>query len=204
MGRVSDAREKLVSAVWELMWTGSYGQTTIDQICDKAGVKKGSFYHFFDDKADLASVALDECWEKYRSSLDAVFSPTVPPLERLQQFFQIGYEKQLEMKKQYGSVQGCPLFALGAEICNSEAKLRTKIQKVFQHHHQYFESAIRDAHAIGLIYVENPAVTARILFAYSEGLLTQARILNDTDVLKEMWNGALAILGVSSRQPVSV
>src|SRR5262249_2566506 len=54
MGRVSDARQRLMDAVCELIWAGSYGSTTIDQICEKAGVKKGSFYHFFDSKADLA------------------------------------------------------------------------------------------------------------------------------------------------------
>src|ERR1051326_1563388 len=60
MGRVSDAKERLMDAVLELIWTGSYGSTTIDQICDKAGVKKGSFYYFFESKADLAVAALDE------------------------------------------------------------------------------------------------------------------------------------------------
>ena len=54
MGRVSDAKERLMEAVLELIWTGSYGSTTIDQICEKAGVKKGSFYYFFDSKAELA------------------------------------------------------------------------------------------------------------------------------------------------------
>ncbi|PYJ58790.1 MAG: TetR/AcrR family transcriptional regulator, partial [Verrucomicrobia bacterium] len=44
MGRVSDAKERLMGAVRELIWEGSYGSTTIDQICEKAGVKKGSFY----------------------------------------------------------------------------------------------------------------------------------------------------------------
>ena len=41
MGRVSDAKERLMKAVSELIWTGSYGNTTIDQICEKAGVKTG-------------------------------------------------------------------------------------------------------------------------------------------------------------------
>ena len=39
MGRVSDAKERLMDAVLELIWSGSYGSTTIDHICDKAGVK---------------------------------------------------------------------------------------------------------------------------------------------------------------------
>ena len=55
MGRVSNAKIRLMDAVLELIWTGSYGQTTIDQICEKAGVKKGSFYYFFHSKADLAA-----------------------------------------------------------------------------------------------------------------------------------------------------
>ena len=83
MGRVSDAKERLMKAVRGLIWEGSYGGTTIDQICEKAGVKKGSFYYFFDSKADLAEASLGEEWERRRQELDAIFSPTVPPLERL-------------------------------------------------------------------------------------------------------------------------
>ena len=80
MGRVSDAKERLMNAVRELIWAGSYGGTTIDHICEKAGVKKGSFYYFFDSKADVAEAALDAEWERRRRDLDAIFSPTVPPL----------------------------------------------------------------------------------------------------------------------------
>ena len=35
-----------------------------------------------------------------------------------------------------------------------------------------------------------------MMFAYSEGLLTQARILNDAEVLREMADGVMGILGV--------
>src|SRR4051794_19108828 len=92
MGRVSDAKERLMVAVQELIWTGSYGSTTIDQICDKAGVKKGSFYYFFDSKADLALAALDEEWSRRRQELDALFSPTIPPLQRLQNLCSKSYQ----------------------------------------------------------------------------------------------------------------
>jgi TetR/AcrR family transcriptional repressor of nem operon len=59
MGRVSDAKERLMTAVMDLICAGSYGSTTIDLICEKAGVKKGSFYYFYDSKSDLAVKALD-------------------------------------------------------------------------------------------------------------------------------------------------
>src|SRR6266480_4593115 len=104
MGRVSDAKERLMEAVGELIWTGSYGSTTIDQICEKAGVKKGSFYYFFDSKADLAATAIDVEWQRRRVELDSIFSPTVPPLERLRKYCDYGYRLQAEIRKKCGCV----------------------------------------------------------------------------------------------------
>jgi len=198
MGRSSDAKERLMEAVTELIWHGSYGSTTIDQICEKAGVKKGSFYYFFESKCDVAAAALEVNWEQRRPELDAIFSPTVPPLERLRCFCEMGYENQKELKKQCGSVRGCPLFALGSEVCNSDERLHKKVKEILGHYHTYIESAIRDAHTQGLIHAPDPAAKARMLFAYSEGLLTQARIVNDVEVLREMAEGVLGILGAKT------
>ena len=74
------------------------------------------------------------------------------------------------------------------------------VKEILGHYHTYIESAIRDAHAQGLIDAPDPAAKARMLFAYSEGLLTQARIVNDLEVLKEMKEGVLGILGAKPRQ----
>ena len=56
-----------MDAVLDLIWSGSYGSTTIDHICEKAGVKKGSFYYFFDSKAELAAEAFEDSWKGKRS-----------------------------------------------------------------------------------------------------------------------------------------
>src|SRR6266487_2138353 len=104
MGRVSDAKQRLMDAVRELIWRGSYGSTTIDQICEKAGVKKGSFYYFFDSKADLAETAIEEEWQRRRKDLDAIFSPTVSPLERLRKYCEFSYQFQREIQAQCGCV----------------------------------------------------------------------------------------------------
>lgn len=200
MGRTSDAEQKLMDAVMELIWHGSYGSTTIDQICEKAGVKKGSFYYFYDSKSDLAACALETTWQQEKPGLDAIFSPTVPPLERLRRFCELGYEKQKELKRKHGCVLGCPLFKLGSEVCNQEVKLHQQVKEILSHYHTYIESAIREAHAQGLIDAPDPAAKARMLFAYSEGLLTQARIVNDVEVLREMSEGVLGILGAGSVQ----
>jgi TetR/AcrR family transcriptional regulator, transcriptional repressor for nem operon len=203
MGRVSDAKDRLMGAVRELIWEGSFGSTTIDHICDKAGVKKGSFYYFFDGKADLAVAALDAEWQLRRVELDAIFSPMVPPLDRLRRYCEYGYRLQVEIRAKCGCVLGCPLLSLGVEISTLEDKLRMKVQELLDYKRTYLESAIRDAHGAGSIHAPDPAAKARMLFAYFEGLLTEARIRNNLEVLQEALPGAFELLGVRVPEAVS-
>jgi TetR/AcrR family transcriptional repressor of nem operon len=196
MGRVSDAKKRLMDAVVELIWTGSYGSTTIDQICEKADVKKGSFYYFFESKADLAVAAIEAECTRMQPALDAIFSPTVPPLERLRKHCDFGYQLQSEMKDKCGCVLGCPLFTLGSEVSTQEGRLQKKVQEILDRKLKYFETAIRDAHAAGVIDAPDAPAKAKMLFAYYQGLLTQARINNDLGVLKDALRGTYDLLGV--------
>jgi TetR/AcrR family transcriptional repressor of nem operon len=204
MGRVSDAKARLMNAVLELIWTGSYGTTTIDQICEKAGVKKGSFYYFFKSKADVAVAALDATFKEKRIELDAMFSPMVPPLDRIRQYCEFSRKMQVETQEKWGFVLGCPLCTLGAEVSTQEQELRAKIQEILEHKAKYLETAIRDAHAAGVVDAPDAAAKSRVVWAYMEGLLTQARIQNNVDGLREMADGVLSVLGVKSVQAVTV
>ena len=204
MGRVSDAKARLMNAVLELIWTGSYGTTTIDQICEKAGVKKGSFYYFFKSKADVAVAALDATFKEKRIELDAMFSPMVPPLDRIRQYCEFSRKMQVETQEKWGFVLGCPLCTLGAEVSTQEQELRAKIQEILEHKAKYLETAIRDAHAAGVVDAPDAAAKSRVVWAYMEGLLTQARIQNNVDGLREMADGVLSVLGVKSVQAGTV
>ena len=195
MGRTSDAKERLIEAVIELIWTGSYGSTSVDQICDRAGVKKGSFYHFFESKTELAITGIEHGWAEHRKLLDQIFSPTTPPLERILNCFRQFRKEQEELKKKHGLVLGCPVHSLGAEISTIDDRLRDRLQQILGQFILYYESAIRDAHASGVIIAPNANALARIVFAYSEGLLLHARIWNDLSHLDEFESGAMLILG---------
>jgi TetR/AcrR family transcriptional repressor of nem operon len=203
MGRTSDAKERLMETIIELMWTGSYGSVTIDDICVKAEVKRGSFYYFFESKADLALAALEQEWQRHRPEVDAIFSATVPPLERLRKYCEYGFKIQSEWKKKTGHVLGCALFALGAEVGTQEAKLARKVQEILDHKRKYLETAIRDANAAGLVRVNDAAAKARTLFSYYEGQLTEARIQNSLDVLQEMIPGTYELLGLTQPAPAA-
>lgn len=195
MGRVSNARDRLLEAVQELIWTGSYGRTTVEQICQKARVRKGSFYHFFDSKADLAEASLEVMVARKQPIFDAIFSPVVPPLERLRRLCDQIFRDQAELKAKYGHVLGCPLFSLGSEVCTCESRLGERVRELLTRWRCYLETMVRDARAAGLIDAADPAATAQVLFAYHEGIHTQARIENSLAVFETLHRGSLQILG---------
>src|SRR3954454_4958780 len=102
MGRQSDAKTRLLEATIDLIWCRSYGAVTVEDICEQAGVKKGSFYYFFKSRDELVAAAIDAKWESVRPTFDEIFSPTRPPLERLEKAFQFIYEHQKELRVKHG------------------------------------------------------------------------------------------------------
>lgn len=71
---VRDARSSIIDASWELFKEKGYEKTTIDDIIEKAGIAKGTFYHHFQGKSALLGTLSDVFDEKYRE-LDATLDP---------------------------------------------------------------------------------------------------------------------------------
>jgi TetR/AcrR family transcriptional repressor of nem operon len=107
------------------------------------------------------------------------------------------------MKAKCGRVLGCPLFTLGSEVSTQEDRLQKKVQEILDQKLKYLESAIRDAHAAGLIHAPDASSKAKMLFAYYQGLYTQARIQNDLKVLTDSLRGTFDLLGLREAQPVA-
>ena len=200
MGRTSDADQRLMDAAMALMWEGSYGSVTIDQICQRADVKKGSFYYFFKSKAELAVAALEDLWKKeWKPRLDACFSSSIDPLDRLKNYFANIHAGQVELKAKYGRALGCPVFTVGSEVSTSEVDVNATIRDILGRKQRYYQSAIRDAVAQGAIEPCDPVQESLALFALLEGLISQARIMNDPDVLRKLPEMALSMLRVKSK-----
>src|SRR3982750_3794441 len=195
MPRVSDMKERLPDAAMDLIWENSYGATSVDAICDRAGAKKGSFYYFFKSKSELAAAALESDWKKPKADMDSIFSATVPPLERLERYFDFVHDSLAEVQRKCGSILGCPLMSIGSEVSTQDELLRAKVQEILDRKIKYFESAIRDAHAQGLIEAPDPQAKAKTLFACYHGALAQARIQNDLELLRNFKEIAMDVLG---------
>jgi TetR/AcrR family transcriptional repressor of nem operon len=188
-------KERLAEAAMDLIWENSYGATSVDAICERAGAKKGSFYYFFKSKSELAAAALENDWQKRKADMDTIFSATVPPLERFERYFVYVHDRLAELQKECGSILGCPLLSVGSEVSTQDELLRGKVQEILDRKVRYFESAIRDAHSQGLIVAPDSKAKAKGLFACYQGTLAQARIENNLEPLREFNRLARDFLG---------
>ncbi len=186
MGRTSNANERLMDAALALMWEESYGAVSIDDICRRANVKKGSFYYFFASKSELAVEALERYWQQLKPVMDRIFSPSAAPLDRIRAKCEHTYQTQREVQQQTGQVLGCRLCCLGSEICTQDPAIRGKVVEILERERRYWESAIRDGQADGVIPPGDTSGRARCALAYFSGLVAQARLTNDIDLLREL------------------
>src|SRR6266496_569050 len=202
MPSVSDMKDRLMEAAMDLMCQNSYDAASVDAICERAGAKKGSFYYFFKSKSELAAAALEADWNKKKTEMDSMLSPTVPPLERLDRYFDFVYNRLAQLQKKCGSILGCPFVSVGSEVSTQDEIVREAIDRIMDRKLQFFVSAVRDAAAEELIVASDPAAKAKALFACYQGTVAQARIQNDLDLLRQFKRVARDVLGVKRAEAV--
>lgn len=120
---MTPARRKLLDAALAVIREKGYVATTVDELCARAGVAKGSFFHHFKDKEALAVAAAD-----YWSEMTGAFFAAAPyhghddPLDRV-----LGY---IEFRRSI----------LTGEVPEFTCLVGTMVQEIYGTH-----PAIRDA-----------------------------------------------------------
>jgi TetR/AcrR family transcriptional repressor of nem operon len=199
IGGNTDTRQKLIDTAMDLIWKSSYGAVSVDDICTAAEVKKGSFYHFFPSKVDLAVAAMDEAAKAGKAARERILSSGKSAMERLDRYVAFTYQMQAESIEKYGHVCGCPSASLASEMACQESRIREKAEASRRQHERHYEEMVKDFVAEGLLPQDTSvAEKAQKVHSYVTGLLTTARIENDLTALKrDLKPGILQILGVN-------
>jgi TetR/AcrR family transcriptional regulator, transcriptional repressor for nem operon len=202
MKQTSDTRDRLLDTALDLIYSRSYAGVGVQELCDQAKIKKGSFYHFFESKQDLVLAAIDRQWETVRGQIfDAAFTKELPPLARIERCFDRFYESLCATKAQTGKVQGCPFGNLAVELSTQDTAVRRRVDRVFEDMAAYMEAALRDAVRAGEIPDQDVARTAKALIAYKQGVMLLAKSKNDPEVMKHLRGGFLRHLVAGSAEP---
>jgi TetR/AcrR family transcriptional repressor of nem operon len=160
---------------------------TVEDVCARADVLRGSFYYFFDSKRTLAIAALQYFWKTVAMpAYDQHFSSANPPLSQITSFLNWSRALQESKFRCGGRVLGWLFFNLGCELGAEEPMITRQIAVVEADELSYFQSAICDALDQGLIVSVDPREEALFLQAAMEGILARARIFNDPEELSPL------------------
>ncbi|GIH79865.1 TetR/AcrR family transcriptional regulator [Planobispora longispora] len=197
MGRSSTARERLLEAACELMLSRGYGSIGVAEICARADVRKGSFYHFFESKQALTIAVVDAHWQAQRAAWTAILNGPEPALDRLERLFREQAEGQRRAKLSGGAVHGCLLANLALELSQQDSRVQERLEEIFAEQIGLVQAALDDAAGEGAIPAPRPG-TARSLVAQLEGLVLFAKLSNDPEILDDLWEQAGLLLRTSA------
>ncbi|WP_018233750.1 TetR/AcrR family transcriptional regulator [Thioalkalivibrio thiocyanodenitrificans] len=187
MATSPDTRRRLLDNARSLIHLRGYGAVGVAEICARSGVRKGSFYHFFPSKQALTLAMLEDHFEIFEDQLLVpAFDRRTPPMERFEAFVRHLHDHQAGTAAGTGHLPGCPFGNLGLELAAHDEPIRIKVESLLQRIRGYFQAALEDALAEGILTGTDPRATAEAMLAYLEGVLLLARTRNDARLILEL------------------
>jgi TetR/AcrR family transcriptional repressor of nem operon len=122
---VHSTKERLLEEGLAMLLERGYNDLGIQAILARTGVPKGSFYHHFPSKEEMALEVVDLYVSLGHELLEVTLAPDGrPPLHRIRGFF----ERLRELYATQGYL-GCLLGALGQELSGANEVFRKKIEE---------------------------------------------------------------------------
>ena len=183
-----ESKTKLLDAALDAVRAKGYAATTVDDICQAAGVTKGSFFHHFRTKDDLALTAAAHWSERAEEFFaGAPYRGLADPLERL-----LGY-----VDFRIGILTGeladytCFLGTLLQETYATHPDIRAACERGLTTH---VDSLVGDIVAAKLLYAPGAPWSAQSLGVFIQTVLQGAFILAKAKQGPEVARDSLAHL----------
>ena len=187
MKTATDSRSRILRTAKELFHSRSYADVGVKEICDAAKVQKGSFYHFFPSKRDVALAVIEDMADDWANGFVAeAFDPELSPMERLEYLVDAAYYWQKAAKDIEGHMPGCLFGNLALEISTRDDVMRGKLNAVFAKAQARFEHTLSQAVEEGSLTPMDIGLTASAMLAYLEGVLLLAKSHNDPDLVMKL------------------
>ena len=127
--RREQSLSRLIRAGTEMLCEQSYASMGVEHVLQRAGLSKGSFYHFFSSKEQFGLEVISYYAEYYNRKLDRVLGQTeCSPLEALNLYVQEGIEgvERFEFRR------GCLVGNLSQELGASQSLFRNALEQIFK------------------------------------------------------------------------
>jgi len=188
MQATTDTQQRILDAASTLIFARSYADVGVADICRHAGVKKGSFYHFYPSKQALMLAVMDAQFINMKEKIiDKAFAEDLPPLARLERFAELAYQLQKQINNETGFVLGCLFGNLANELSTQDEPIRGQIQETFSKLQKLFSNVLQAAQQRGELPMElDTEATGKAMLAYFEGVLLMAKNQNNPEVIRQL------------------
>ena len=168
---VHESKNRLLEAALRVIREKGYTATRVEDICEAAGLTKGSFFHHFESKADLALAAAGY-WSERTGDLFRTASYHLPsdPRERLLAY--VDFRKELL----HGEVPEftCLVGTMVQEVYDTHPAIREACEQSIYGHAATLEPDIAEAMRL---YGVGGGWTARSLALYTQAVIQGSFIL---------------------------
>src|SRR5687768_12798984 len=122
----AETRERLIAATVQLILKQGFAATTVDQICETAGLTKGSFFHHFENKEAIGKAAVG-WWGVFGTALyaEAWKNVDLDPLEQVHRMLDI----MSGFTERENEVCTCVVGMMGQELAQSHPEMRAECAK---------------------------------------------------------------------------
>lgn len=179
------SRIQLLRAGIELIQSKSFSEVGLQDILQKAGIPKGSFYHYFKNKETYAiEVAEYYHLQQIEIAREILRNQYLPPIERLQYFFQ----KARTNLADKAFKDGCLMCNLSTELAATHPNFQRILKKQWSELAQEFSMciALLDDKIPALSELTNDEAANWLLNAWS-GTLTRMKA-EGTDMPLDLFN----------------
>ncbi|MBN2829812.1 MAG: TetR/AcrR family transcriptional regulator [Candidatus Cloacimonetes bacterium] len=196
MARISkefqERYDEIIETSLKLFQMEGYENTSVGMIIDKVGISKGTFYYYFESKRDLMISVIKRISDKILShAYPIIEDESLSALEKVNQVFEAMGQHKLEEKE---------LMLFLAKIIYNENNaylLRELNRHLLQFWKNEFSKIIEQGNREGVFSVEDPQMTAVMIFAAGEGLAIHSQVVegemfNNPDNLADMLKTYLA------------
>jgi TetR/AcrR family transcriptional repressor of nem operon len=173
--RTSDARDRIISTAARLFLERSYHGVGVEELCAAADVRKGSFYHYFSSKTELAKAVIDLHAHAFQARLAG--GPGATPAETLHAIPDAIGAIQTAFYAQFGRSVGCPFGNMAAELSTTDEPVRIHLAARLAALENQLATTCREAAALKMLRDGvDPDQLARALFAQYQGLILLTKL----------------------------
>ena len=178
----SPTKAKLLDAAQHLMLGKGFTATTVDEICEAAGLTKGSFFHYFESKDELGNVLLERFCRDAEQLHEAMLGDDRDPLKRVYHYLD---EAAAHAQRPEGR-KGCLLGTFAQELCEASPTIRNVCAQGFATWAKRFGEELARAKALYAPKASfDPRGLAEHLIAIMEGSLILSKARKNPSIMVE-------------------